>query len=123
KVRYVGEPLAFVVAETPHIAEDAANTVTFEIEDLPAIVDWETATAGDTLIHEAAGTNCSTTVVSRGDPDAAFASAAYTRKERFSIQRHTAVPMETRGLLAIWHEDAARLEIHGVTKVPHFNRT
>src|SRR5205807_3284313 len=56
----------------------------------------------------------------RGDADAAFRDAPYTRRERFRVHRHSAVPIETRGLLATWH--AGRLEVLGAAKVPFANR-
>lgn len=123
KVRYVGEPIAVVVATTPYIAEDAASMVSVEIEDLPPIVNWEDAVASRVFIHEASATNFSRNVVGRGDADKAFKEAHYTRRERFSVQRHTAVPMETRGLLAQWDAANQRITMSGITKVPFFNRT
>jgi carbon-monoxide dehydrogenase large subunit len=123
KVRYVGEPIAVVAAETPQIAEDAVALISVEIEDLPVIVSWEAARAGTTLIHEKAGTNVSSTEVGRGDADQAFRVAPYIRREHFSVQRHTAVPMETRGLVAVWDAASQCMTVSGITKVPFFNRT
>ena len=58
----------------------------------------------------------------RGDADAAFAGAAYVRRERFAVQRHGAVPMEPRGLLAEWDEALGRLTVSGAAKVAFLNR-
>ena len=78
---------------------------TLDIEPLPAVPDRACARQGDTLLFEATGSNrIITLTASRGDADAAFAGAAYVRRERFSVQRFTAVPMEPRGLLADWDE-------------------
>jgi carbon-monoxide dehydrogenase large subunit len=123
KVRYIGEPIAVVVATSPYIAEDALALIEVEIDELPAITNWQTAQQSSTLVHEHAGTNFSAVTVGRGDADAAFRSAAYTRRERFSVQRHTAVPMETRGLVAVWEAEHQRITVSGITKVPFFNRT
>ncbi len=120
RVRFVGEPVAMVVAETRYIAEDAANLVTVDIEELPAIVTLAGAERGDPLIHPTAGTNLSRYSVSRGDADAAFARAPYRRKEFFSVQRHAASPMETRGLIAVWEN--SHMTVWGATKIPFFNR-
>ena len=57
-----------------------------------------------------------------GDADAAFAEAAYVRTERFSVHRQTALPMETRGLVADWDAVAGHLAVMGAAKVPFFNR-
>jgi len=123
RVRYVGEPLALVVAEDRYAAEDAAAQVAVEYAHLDAVVDPHEAAADRVLVHEASGTNVATRYrVSRGDPDAAFARAAYTRRETFRCQRHTAVPLETRGLVATWDATAGRLTVLGATKVAFFNR-
>ncbi|MCC6891008.1 MAG: xanthine dehydrogenase family protein molybdopterin-binding subunit [Hyphomicrobiales bacterium] len=122
KVRYVGEPIAVVVAESAYIAEDALSLVSVEIEELPAVVDWATAVEPVALIHERAGTNVSSISVGRGRPDEAFATAPYVRRERFRVQRHTALPMETRGLVAVWDATRVRMDVLGATKIPFFNR-
>jgi aerobic carbon-monoxide dehydrogenase large subunit len=121
RVRYVGEPVALVVAEDRYAAEDAAARVVAEYEPLEAVVDPRDACADRVLVHEASGTNVATRYrVSRGDPDGAFASAAYTRRETFSCQRHSGVPLETRGLVATWA--SGKLTVLGATKVTFFNR-
>src|SRR5262245_37496521 len=123
RVRYVGEPLALVLAEDRTAAEDAAERVVVDYAPLAAVVAPRDAVAGRVLVHEATGTNVATHYrVSRGDPDAAFASAAYTRRETFRSQRHTGVPLETRGLVATWDATAGRLTVLGATKVTFFNR-
>lgn len=123
KVRYVGEPVAVVVAETRYIAEDAVNLVEMEIDQLGAVVDWTTATQSGVLIHDALGTNVASSYrVEAGDVDGAFRAAEYTRRERMYVHRHTAIPMETRGLLADWDAARQRLTVRGATKVPFSNR-
>jgi carbon-monoxide dehydrogenase large subunit len=123
KVRYVGEPIVVVVADSPYVAEDAVSLIAVEIETLPPIMNWEAASDPSVLIHEHAGTNTSTVDVGRGDTDAAFKMAHYVRRERFTVQRHTAVPMEARGLVAVWDAAEERITVFGITKVPFFNRT
>ena len=123
KVRYVGEPMAVAVATSPYVAEDAISLISAEIEELPPVLSWDGAAKGTTLIHESAGTNHSSISVGRGDVEAAFRTAPYIRRETFSVQRHTAVPMETRGLVAVWDEADTRMTVSGITKVPFFNRT
>jgi aerobic carbon-monoxide dehydrogenase large subunit len=123
KVRYVGEPIAVVVATSAYIAEDAASLISAEIGALPPILSWEAANDRSSLLHEHAGTNTSSVEVGRGDADAAFKSAHYTRRERFTVQRHTAVPVEARGLVAAWDAAEGRITVFGITKVPFFNRS
>jgi carbon-monoxide dehydrogenase large subunit len=123
KVRFVGEPIAVIVADTPELAEDALELIGVEIDTLPAVVGWETASAPSALLFDEIGTNVSARyTVSEGDTAKAFAEAAYTRREVLYCHRHTALPMETRGLVAVWNEADGQLRIWGSTKVLWFNR-
>jgi carbon-monoxide dehydrogenase large subunit len=123
KVRYVGEPIAVVLADSPALAEDGADAVVLDIEPLPAVTDRQAAARGDTLLFEEQGSNLSVEYHAvRGDADAAFARAEYTRRECFSVQRHTALTMEPRGVMAEWDAARGRLTVSGASKVPFFNR-
>ena len=123
KVRYVGEPVAIVVAETAAIAEDALESILLDIDPLPTIADRDGARRDAVLVFEEAGTNRASTLTAvKGDADAAFKRAPYTRRERFKVQRFTAVPMEARGFLAEWDTEARRLTIYGAAKVAFPNR-
>jgi len=123
KVRYVGEPLALVVAESVAIAEDALDHIEIDIEPLAAVADRNMARADRSILFDATGTNLAITVTAvRGDADAAFKNAPYTRRERFTVQRHAAVPMEPRGLLAEWDAVNQRMTLSGAAKVPFNNR-
>jgi aerobic carbon-monoxide dehydrogenase large subunit len=123
KVRYVGEPIAVVIADTPELAEDALELIDVEINILPAVVGWETALAPAALLFEDKSTNVSARyTVTEGNIAEAFADAAYTRREVLYCQRQTALPMETRGLVAVWNEADSQLRIWGSTKVLWFNR-
>jgi carbon-monoxide dehydrogenase large subunit len=123
KVRYVGEPVAVVLAGSAAAAEDALDAIVPEIESLPAVVDSVTAAKNDVLLFETAGSNLALTLTGvLGDADAAFARAAYVRREHFKVQRHGAVPMEPRGLLAEWDEALGRLTVSGAAKVAFLNR-
>jgi aerobic carbon-monoxide dehydrogenase large subunit len=115
KVRYVGEPIAVVVADSQAVAEDALEAIELEIEALPAATGPHTDEA---LLVEGTGSNCAATLTAvRGDADAAFKDAPYVRRERFRVQRHTAVPMESRGLLADWDTSRGHLTVYGAAKV------
>ena len=123
KLRYVGEPVALVVADNPATAEDALELITLEVEELPVVADRTVAAQDRSLLFEPSGTNRATVFRARmGDAAAAFANAEYTRRERFSVQRHTALPLEPRGLLAEWDLENGRLTVHGAAKVTFFNR-
>lgn len=122
KVRYVGEPIAVVVANSRALAEDAIDLIEIEIESLPPVGDRDVDASGSFLFEET-GTNIALHYhATSGDPNGAFATAEYTRKEVFQVQRHTAAPMETRGLLARWDESGEKLKLFGAAKVPYFNR-
>jgi carbon-monoxide dehydrogenase large subunit len=123
KVRYVGEPIAVVVADSAALAEDALEAILVDIEPLPAVADRAAARNGDVLLFEESGTNLASTITAvRGDIELAFRAAAYTRRERFTVQRHSAVPMEPRGLLAQWDAALERMTVSGAAKVPFPNR-
>ena len=118
-VRYVGEPVAAVFARDAYVAEDAADLVELDIEELDPITDAE-----QPIGEFAPGLKTEAAIVYQGfgDVDAAFASAHAVVSLDLQVGRHSGVPLETRG--AIGRYDAARdvLELHGAAKVPHKNR-
>jgi aerobic carbon-monoxide dehydrogenase large subunit len=123
KVRYVGEPIAVVLADTPGIAEDALDHIDLDIEPLPAITNREQAAAMPAVLFEDHGSNAAITWKAfKGDADAAFASADYTRRETFKVQRHAAMFMEPRGFVAEWNADAGKLTVWGAAKTAWYNR-
>jgi carbon-monoxide dehydrogenase large subunit len=123
RVRYVGEPVAVVLADSPALAEDGVGAVSLDIEELPPITDCAASRRQKTLLFERSGSNAAMVfTATKGDADAAFSEAAYLRRERFAIQRYTALPMEPRGLLAEWDAARGRLTVLGAAKVPFFNR-
>ena len=123
KVRYVGEPIAVVLADTPGIAEDALDHIDLDIEPLPAITNREQAEAMPAVLFEDHGLNAAITWKAfKGDAEAAFASADYTRRETFKVQRHAAMFMEPRGFVAEWNADAGKLTVWGAAKTAWYNR-
>jgi aerobic carbon-monoxide dehydrogenase large subunit len=122
KVRYVGEPIAVVVADSRIRAEDAMEAIALDIEALPVVVDADAA-EGAVRLFEGETSNCALLLAGvRGDADAAFENAPYRRRERFRVHRHTAVPMETRGVLAEWDAARKQLTFWGATKAPFLCR-
>ena len=94
--------------------------VVLDIDPLPVIADREAAARGDAVLFAATASNRAGTLTAvKGDADAAFRAAAYVRRERFTVQRHTAVPMEPRGFVAAWTEE--RLTLYGAAKVAFTN--
>ena len=122
RIRYVGEPTAVVLADSAALAEDGVEAIALEIDELPVVADRHVSGRHETLLFEEAGSNLAMKFTAiRRDADAAFREAEYTRRERFSVQRNTALPMEPRGLLAEWDTVAGRLTVMGAAKVPFFN--
>ena len=119
RLRYVGEPVAAVFATDPYVAEDAADLVTIEAEELAPVLDAAAEPSGF-----APGLTTEALVVreSYGDVDGAFAAAHRVVALDLEIGRHSGVPLEPRGALA--HFDGSRdvLELYGAAKVPHRNR-
>ena len=123
RVRYVGEPIAVVLASSVAVGEDALDKIAVEIEALPAVTSCETSARNQTLLFEAPGTNRSLVFEARkGDADAAFADAPYVRRERLRVGRHYGLTMEPRGVMAEWDASSGKLTISGAAKVPFFNR-
>jgi CO/xanthine dehydrogenase Mo-binding subunit len=121
-VRYAGEPVAVVLAESAYVAEDACELIEVEYEPLPAVVDPERAMQADSPRVHAGGNVADDWPITVGDVDAAFRGAAHVLRERFRVHRHTGVPIETRGLLAEHDRGRGELTVWGQTKVPYFNR-
>ncbi len=123
-VRYVGEPVAIVLADDPDVAEDAAELVRLDLDPLePATDPVSAAAAGKPIVHDGlAGNVVETLPIRYGDVAAAFAAAEVVVRRRFTFQRLAATPLETRGLLVEPH-GSGRLTIWGAAKVKHFNRT
>ena len=123
KLRYVGEPVAVIVADSPARAEDALEAMTLDIEPLPVVADCSAAQNNDVRLFEAQEGNRALVVTAvRGDADAAFENPPYSRRERFQVHRHTAMPMETRGLLAEWDPAGKKLSLFGAAKAPFLCR-
>ncbi len=118
-VRYVGDPVAAVFAEDAYVAEDAADLVTMEIQELPPLLS-----AKDAPAEFSPGRHTEADILRQGygDIDAAFQKAHTIVELQLSVGRHSGVPLETRG--AIGRYDAARdmLQLHGAAKVPHRNQ-
>ncbi len=123
RVRYVGEPLAVVIAESRYQAEDALEVIEVEIEELETVVDARRAVEkGAPILHPAVPDNIAGHFVEKtGDVERALAGADVVFEEEFYIQRHSGVPLETRGLVAEYDEGQRLLTIWGPTKVVHFN--
>lgn len=119
RVRYVGEPVAAVFAEDAFIAEDAADLVTIETEDLPVLLD---AAAAPGEFEPGRATEPAVVRKGYGDVDAAFRAAATVVELDLQVGRHSGVPIETRGAIARHDAASDTLDLHGTAKKQHWNR-
>ncbi len=121
EARFVGDPVALVVADSRYLAEDAAELVDVDYEPLPAVVDYKEAEHADVLVHESHGSNVIGKVA--GPPTEAlrevFASAAHVVSESIYQQAYAAVPMEGRGLVVDYSPATGDLTIYSSTQTPH----
>jgi aerobic carbon-monoxide dehydrogenase large subunit len=120
KVRYVGEPVVGVIAESRYQAEDALTLIDIHFEPLPLAADPEQALRpGAPLLHEDAGTNVIVArEFKRGDAEAAFASAPFVVKGRFRMHRKSPVAIEPRAYSAEYDPGRDALTLHSATQVP-----
>ncbi len=120
KVRYVGEPVALVIAADRYLAEDAAARVQVDYEVLPAVVDMEKALeTGAPLIHDDLESNLAARVVQqRGDYQRAHRQAHTIISRRFVYDRGSAMPIEPRAVAAAWDPLARRLTVWDTTQAP-----
>jgi aerobic carbon-monoxide dehydrogenase large subunit len=124
RVRYFGEPVAMVVADNPYLAEDAAEEVDVEWEELPSVASAEAALADDApRIYEDWPDNVAGVFESEmGDVDRAFAEADVVVDERIDIQRLFACPLETRGVVAEWDAFGTELTVWTSSQILHIAR-
>jgi aerobic carbon-monoxide dehydrogenase large subunit len=126
KVRYVGEPVAVVVAESAYQAEDALEAIEVEYEALPAVVDAEAALEpGAPLLHPDTHDNLAAAVTQTvGDPEAAFAQADAVVGYTFRSGRLSGQPIETRGVAARYERSrlGEHLTVWDATQSPHTAR-
>jgi carbon-monoxide dehydrogenase large subunit len=120
KVRYVGEAVAVVYAESRYIAEDALEDIVVDYEPLEPAVDLEKALEPDApLIHEDLESNVASHLVQdKGDYAAAREKADLVIKRRFVIDRGAAGAMENRGVVAHWDEKSQYLTVWDTTQAP-----
>ena len=122
KVRFVGEPVAVVIADDAYRAEDATELVEVDWDPQPAVASIEAATASDAprLHAEAAGNRLVDLLMFDDDRlDAIFAQAAAAVTATFRSARVAALPLEGRACLAEWDDRDDQLVMHVSTQVPH----
>lgn len=121
EVRFVGDPVALVVADTRAIAEDAAELIAVDYEPLPAVVDYTTAEQADVLVQAGHGSNVVGEIGTRPSRalEETFASASEVVSEAIYQQGCAPAPMEGRGLIVDYTPETRDLTIYAATQAPH----
>ena len=123
EVRFVGDPVALVVADDRYIAEDACELVMVDIEPLAPVVDYLVAADADEVVHESHGTNV---IHDDGGPaamlDQVFSAATHVVEESVHQQAYAAVPIETRGIVAEYEPGVGEMTMWVATQSPHEHR-
>jgi CO/xanthine dehydrogenase Mo-binding subunit len=123
RVRYVGEPVAVVLADDPYAAEDAADLVAVQYEPLAPVLDARAALAdGAPQLRDDVTNEVICLEKAFGDIEEAFAGAAHVVSAELAVGRHTGVPLETRGLVADWDSGRGHLTIWGAALVTHYHQ-
>ncbi|MEA2468012.1 MAG: aerobic carbon-monoxide dehydrogenase large subunit [Thermoleophilaceae bacterium] len=125
KVRFVGEPIAVVVAEDRYAAEDGLDQIEIEYEPLEPVMNVEQALAdGAPVLHDTAPDNLHVWFHRHtGDVDKAFEEADFTVELELKTQRYAAVCLETRGAIARYDESVNELTVWISSQTPHLFRT
>jgi carbon-monoxide dehydrogenase large subunit len=121
EVRFVGDPVALVVADTRAVAEDAADLVEVDYDPRPAVVDYTTAERAAALVHERHGSNVIGEVngLTAAALEDVLAASAHVVRETIEQQAYAPVPMEGRGLVVDCSPVTGDLTIHAATQSPH----
>ncbi|MGO9103619.1 MAG: xanthine dehydrogenase family protein molybdopterin-binding subunit [Mycobacterium sp.] len=119
EAKFVGDPVALVVAESRYIAEDATELVDVDYEPLPAIADFTKAVGSDVVVHDAYPDNVAGGMAGAPPDEETFASAAYVVEENVYQQIYAPVPIETRGLVVEWEAASGELTMWASTQIPH----
>ena len=137
KVRHIGEPVAVVLAEDPHVAEEAARLITAEFDELPAVMDEVEAVTSKTIVHDVLkpagtfpdlkhlegrkGTNVALDFqLRRGDAKKVFAEAAHVFEHTFRTQQVMHTPLEP--MVSVAEAGQGTLTIHTASQSPSFVR-
>ncbi|NJC98848.1 MAG: xanthine dehydrogenase [Anaerolineales bacterium] len=124
KVKFAGEPIVMVLAESRYVAEDALADIQVDYQPLEVVVDMEKALSGESpFIHEEIGSNVAAHVVqTKGDYESIKDDAAIIVKRRFHYEHGCAAAIENRGIVAEWDRRAGRLTVWDTTQAPVFIR-
>jgi aerobic carbon-monoxide dehydrogenase large subunit len=119
EAKFVGDPVALVIAESRYLAEDAVDLVDVDYERLPAIADFRDAVGADVVVHDAYPDNVAGGMAGAPPDEELFANAAYVVSENIYQQNYVPVPIETRGMVVEWTAPSEELTMWASTQTPH----
>jgi carbon-monoxide dehydrogenase large subunit len=120
EARFVGDPIALIVAENRYVAEDAMELVDVEYDALPALVTYEDVDDQDWFVHDHLGTNTAGEfAVGIEETNAIFDDAAHVVEHTIHQQAYAAVPMETRGVVVDYARSTGEMTIYASSQSPH----
>ena len=119
EAKFVGDPVALVVAESRYVAEDAVELVDVDYDPMPAVADFTKAVNSDVIVHDAYPDNVAGGMGGAPPDEETFSSAAHVAAAHVYQQIHAPVPIETRGLVAEWEASSRELTMWASTQTPH----
>ncbi|HWF30012.1 MAG TPA: xanthine dehydrogenase family protein molybdopterin-binding subunit [Mycobacterium sp.] len=119
EAKFVGDPVALIVAESRYVAEDGLELVDVDYDPLPAITDFTQAQCSDVLVHDTYANNVAGGMAGAPPDEETFATAACVVKETIHQQIYAPVPIETRGLVVEWSAASEELTLWASTQTPH----
>jgi aerobic carbon-monoxide dehydrogenase large subunit len=117
--KFVGDPVALVVAENRYVAEDAVELVEVDYEPLPAVADFTKAVGSAVIVHDAYPDNVAGGMGGAPPDEETFSTAAHVAEANVYQQIYAPVPMETRGMVAEWDASSEELTVWASTQTPH----
>src|SRR5947208_1724612 len=119
RVRYAGEAIAFVIAESRYLAEDAAELVEVEYEPLPVVITPEAALRAEHLVHDDVPGNVAAEMLQEvGDAEKALQESPHRKRLKFRYERAAASPMEGRAVWARWTAGDRKLTVYDSSQSP-----
>ncbi len=119
EAKFVGDPVALIVAESRYIAEDALELLDVDYAPLPAITDFTQAQTCDVLVHDTYPNNVAGGMGGAPPDEELFAGSPYVVRENIYQQIYAPVPIETRGLVVEWTAATGELTLWASTQTPH----
>jgi aerobic carbon-monoxide dehydrogenase large subunit len=119
EVKFVGDPVALVVAQNRYVAEDAVELVDVDYDPRPAVADFTKAVGSDVVVHESYPDNVAGGMGGAPPDEETFSMAAHVASASVYQQIYAPVPIETRGMVVEWEAASGELTLWASTQTPH----